>query len=109
MDQRSRELAAADLDVVLRTENGRRFLTHLVYEVCGVKMLRYDHAVKEGPSADNRGAFLDGMACIGLQIEEAAQMHAPTSWCQAERERLARLEMVLTRTPKPKKPGDENA
>lgn len=106
METRSRELAELDLVAVLSSESGRRFLTHLVYDVCGVTMLRYDHAVKDGIAADGRGAFLDGMAAIGLQIQTSALHHATTLWCRAERERIARIEMALTT--KPQRTGDQD-
>jgi hypothetical protein len=85
--------AAADLESVLSTEAGRRFVCSLVFDVAHWGWRCSDPAIREGSCAAQHAAFVDGMQEVGRRVAFEARAHCRHLWRQLERERLARDEL----------------
>lgn len=79
-----------DLQVVMSTPNGRRFMRRLIVETAGL----YRSSYLNGPTG--RGSdpvFLEGMRNVGLQQFAEVCEHCPTEWTLAEKEHRDQRQM----------------
>lgn len=82
--------AVVDLETVLSSEAGRRFVAMIVFDLARLGWRTFDPAIKEGASSAQHMIFLDGMQEVGRWIAYLSRKHCGPLWRQLERERLAR-------------------
>lgn len=89
---------ANDLRSVLRTEAGRRLYYRLVYEVGDIEGRSFNHAIKDGVSADRHSAFAEGRREVARILKAEAISTDFPLWSRMMKERLERAELEESKT-----------
>jgi hypothetical protein len=92
IDRRLQAKEAMDLEAVLKTSEGRRLYTRLVYEMCNLEGLSFNFDIKDGVCAGLHQAHQDGCRMVGRTLIHEAMQACPDLWARAVHERFARLQ-----------------
>ncbi len=101
--QQQRELAPPPSNLVhlMGIEQFREFLTHVIYDRCGLEMETYDPTVKDGGAQEGLARYLAGMAHVGRDLKHFAMAVTPSLWRRAEDERNSRIELAIAQKKQP--------
>lgn len=86
-DEIERQEQERDWKLVLSTEGGRRAMSRVLFEYCGLQSSAF--------SPDGRvHAFNEGQRKVGLELNAALERIARDPWCLMHAERLERIRLA---------------
>jgi hypothetical protein len=85
---------ALDLEFVMGTPAGRRFVASIIFDVCKWGWRTTDLAIRDGDTESSHAHFLDGMEEVGRRLKYEAERHCIGLWRRLYDERMAEAEQA---------------
>lgn len=98
------EQQVEDLEAILSSPTGRRFMHRLIYEVCDIEGGTFYDKVHDGVCQSQHQNVREGQRDVGIELQQTFKAYPKLAllWCDAKTEAMVQVRGELSHAPKRK-------